>query len=462
MSLLLFLKSASGPDGRETSFTPFTFGAKFEPPEGRIVHGMGQWPDDNRAYLDMLADTDFYPLTELFFFDLEPARPWDMVLEQLRLYLDRQKRLGRLPNLNLGMSGPDKESVEWWKSGVWLAFGVDDKIAHTAQYDSRIQDVALILRDHGTPAFLRIGGEFNGGWNGHHPFDYPLAFRKIVQHLRGHGADNVAFLWCYEPSAANDFDATDDAGRFKWFPGNDVIDWYSLDVFARRDFSDAYPEYERGIITPKGKSERFLRMAQDHGRPVMIAESSVVDFDIASEQVWDEWFQPYFNFLAAHPQVKAFVYINADWPRYRPHDPFGWLDGRVTENPVVASLYVEELSEQKYLHAPDAATLKDFDQRMSIPRQPLEFTGIRAVNRSLSQMETVNVLTWKVNPGNQAVLKYRVYEIREGETYLLSEVKDAAMKYIHRRVDDSRAYHYSITAVDSLGVEGLAALLTVQ
>src|SRR5688572_9540782 len=44
----------------------YEFGAKFEPPKGRVVHGMGQWVTGNPQYLAMLPAAN-QPASELVF-----------------------------------------------------------------------------------------------------------------------------------------------------------------------------------------------------------------------------------------------------------------------------------------------------------------------------------------------------------------------------------------------------------
>ena len=69
----------------------YTFGAKFEPREGFLIHGMGQWGDENREYLAMLGDVGIHPLTRLFFLDIEPTRPWEKMIVILQEYLAEEK-----------------------------------------------------------------------------------------------------------------------------------------------------------------------------------------------------------------------------------------------------------------------------------------------------------------------------------------------------------------------------------
>lgn len=335
----------------------YTYGAKFEPPDGKVIHGMGQWERDNQAYLAMLADESLYPLTEIAFIDISPPRPWEFQKRRLWQYLQRLRNEQMIANINLGMSGPKQSENK--KKNIKIPFGVDNAVANTTQYDQRIYEVARLLARYAEPVFLRIGGEFNGFWNGHHPYDYPKAFRKIVRIFQEVGAHNVAFIWCYEPVAADDFDEENSRGEYKWFPGDDVIDWYSIDVFGRNEFSDTYSGVSRRTMIAKLNAERFLKMAQAHRKPVMIAESSVVDIDVASQEVWQAWFEPYFRFIDAHPQIKAFVYINAEWPKYGYEQ---WQDGRITLNPLACEKYIREMRKDKYLHRGKQHLLKDYEK----------------------------------------------------------------------------------------------------
>lgn len=330
----------------------YTYDALFEPPEGMIIHGMGQWDEENAAYLEMLGDPALYPLIRLFFFDIEPVRPWDMVIARLELYLRAEKKAERVPFISLEMSGTEKKDRAAKKKRKRSPyFGVDHVVARTEKYDDRINQVVDMLKAYKMPVFFRIGGEFNGPWKGYHPFQYPKAYRKIVKMFRKKGARNVAFVWCYEPVAPNDFYDRNAKGEYKWFPGEDFIDWFGIDVFKRRDFSAEYAMTTNGQLTVRGRTERFLRMAEKMKKPVVIAESSAADITITARSAWEQWFGPYFSFIERHPCIKAFVYVNADWPKYRRNDPDPWCDGRIHVNPTASKRFVAEIKKKKYLHA---------------------------------------------------------------------------------------------------------------
>lgn len=93
---------------------------------------------------------------------------------------------------------------------------------------------------------------------------------------------------------------------------------------------------------------------------------------------------------------------------------------------------------------------------------PLNFRGVRTVNRSLSQTEYINRLTWSANPGDPAAVAYRLYEIRETSRVFLDEVTATTFEYLHRRVQKTSRYVYELTAVDGAGREGGAASATIE
>jgi hypothetical protein len=214
--------------------------------------------------------------------------------------------------------------------------------------------------------FLRIGGEFNGsgpGWNGggYHPYLYVTMFRKIVDMYQARNfRDSIAVNWCYEPDAANDFDSVDVNGS-RWYPGDDYVDWFGLDVFNSEHFDQSLPNYDRRGITKKGKSERFLEMARFKGKPVFLSETSAKGVNITAEEQdgindWKNWFQKFFEFIDAHKEIKGYAYINANWPQQAYP---GWGDSRIQNNAYIVSKYIQEMKNPKYIHLKNQNVLQD-------------------------------------------------------------------------------------------------------
>jgi uncharacterized delta-60 repeat protein len=95
---------------------------------------------------------------------------------------------------------------------------------------------------------------------------------------------------------------------------------------------------------------------------------------------------------------------------------------------------------------------------------PLNFTGSRIFNRSLSQAEYIDLLTWEPNPNNNDlnIAKYRVYRIEYGEKNLLAELDANTFKYVARKVWKSIQYTYAIAGVTDKNEEGLPTFVTVR
>lgn len=93
---------------------------------------------------------------------------------------------------------------------------------------------------------------------------------------------------------------------------------------------------------------------------------------------------------------------------------------------------------------------------------PANITGQKMVNRSLSQDEYINVLSWQANPDNLSVAKYRIYLVEDGVKNLLVELNADTFFYWHRKVQKDKRYSYALCVVNDKGREGLTTLITVQ
>jgi hypothetical protein len=135
------------------------------------------------------------------------------------------------------------------------------------------------------------------------------------------------------------------------------VDWYGLDVFDAAHFDQALPDSDRGAITKKGKSERFLAMARDSGRPVYMSEVSAIRTNISADSIdaaedWNNWFAKFWEFISVHPQIKGFSYIDANWPAGAYPE---WGDARVQNSALITQWYREEMRKPKYIHLGSAA-----------------------------------------------------------------------------------------------------------
>lgn len=329
------------------------------PPPGRVVHGMGQWIDYNTKLLAALPAA-VRPAAQLLFIDIgDTPRGWQP--QRLAAMLQGLGRDGLVPVIDIGLRGNQPTKVELAQRADKL-FGIDQEVASSTRFDSRLDDLAKAVREFGQPVMVRIGGEFNGAWNGYHPYAYPQAFRKIVRMFREAGVANAAFVWCYEPSASGDFDEQNAQGQWKWFPGDDVVDWFSIDWFNTSDFTGPLVGGRQGRQpTAHGRSRKFLDLAVAHRKPVIVAESAPCGYDLAdpqqAEAAWREWFEPYFQLIAERPEIKWFHLISYDWTRSRAFTENGWKNNDFTAAQALLDRLVEELKKPRYLHAAERKTL---------------------------------------------------------------------------------------------------------
>jgi hypothetical protein len=329
--------------------------AKYEPPDGKIYHGVG-WHIASQINYQNMFPAHRRPLLVQHMIAMPGTRG---------ISVDRILQSFSQPHIS-----PDSQYMEVSTHFEDRDGPLDSVFAFTNQIDSCIDIIADAFKQHGKPIFFRIGLEMNGAWNGYTPWIFPKAYRRLVEELRARNVNNIATVWCYEPDAPEDF-ADSTAQGWKWYPGDDVVDWFSLDPFPVEHFDPSLPDSSGGRITKKGKSELFLKFALQRGKPVYLNETTAhsahltpdsLDIDsVDGKHDWENWFQPFLQFLAIHPNIKAFNYINLDW---RPYQQWAhWGDARIQINTYIKNRWVNALMDEKFLCAgykiPDPINIKE-------------------------------------------------------------------------------------------------------
>ncbi len=89
------------------------------------------------------------------------------------------------------------------------------------------------------------------------------------------------------------------------------------------------------------------------------------------------------------------------------------------------------------------------------------FSGWRVINRSLLQIEYIDILTWEAFQEAGNIEGYRIYQV-EGEDWdLLVELDPDTFEYRHRNAEKEKQ-HYALVAVDEENKESDAIYTTVQ
>ncbi len=371
------------------------YGALYEPPDGEVYHGVG-WGRDQQIIYDGLFTDDMHPLILQAMADLPGTR--GMTVPRL------------IAALTEPITHPDSQYIELGVHFKDATHVYDSVFAFTDQLDNYIDTMAIAFNSYGRPFFLRIGYECNGNWNGYSPWIYPLAFRKLVEGLRARGVDNFASVWCYEPDALEDFADSTRQG-WKWYPGDDIVDWFGLDVFDADHFDPDLPDSLGGRLTKKGRSEMFLRFADQRGKPVMLNETSARHIYISPDSLdpgwndgihdWGAWFEPYFEFIAVHPIIKSIEYIDLNWTLYDPYRD--WGDARVEINTYIRDRWIQAISNERFLHAGYDITSgtgikEDYDSpdNTNLLCYPNPFNGITSISFNLISPGRINLKIYDI------------------------------------------------------------------
>lgn len=305
-------------------FIPRTHSSRRLEPEGVILHGAGQSPDAFTAYRK--AVSPHTPCLYMAYADLRRTNfaTW---FAWLRAELERGG-LGLMPQIGLSMTMDGQPENHYEHE---TAEGADD---------AAIAAFCRGLAELGCPAYVRVGFEFSGHWNGYQSGSYQRAWVRIARAVREHGLEKVALVWCYSPDSR-------DKDFIAYYPGDEWVDWWGIDLFALAHFSA--PD-----------TLAFMRAAAERGFPVMIGESTPRRVGVGGgETSWAAWFTPYFDFMRAHAHLKAFCYINWDWAAYPQYAD--WGDGRVETNPAVLACLRAELALPVYRHAQAGAGAQNRD-----------------------------------------------------------------------------------------------------
>ena len=316
--------------------TSFAQTTPFEPPAGRVISGWGQFSgawdlgqpagkgdaDDLEAYDKAVAP---HPSAMISFY----VAPDTAVIEG---FLKHYREFASTHGFFIAQIG--------------LYFrGFEHDVA-IGMRDPQLLVIADGLREVGRPVLLRIGYEFNNPDVLYEPSAYIGAFRHVTEVFR---KDNL--------NAATVWDATaygfSDPHYMKWYPGDDVVDWWGINLFYLGDFS--HPA-----------SDAFVLDSGRHHKPVLIGESSPIFKTIApgrvrgaeSEAEALKWFEAFFEFIFAHPGVKAFSLIAVDWRRLHAILPgWGWPDARIGRWPKVAAYVKQQLADARFIDASEAPPL---------------------------------------------------------------------------------------------------------
>jgi hypothetical protein len=253
-----------------------------------------------------------------------------------------QQRAQRLPNSVLQL-------------GLYVVGHLDN--IRSGALDANIDRLIGVLKALERPVYLRFGYELDAWWSKHEPEAFKAAWLRFRKRLRELHADKVVMVW----HVASDCSGTHrQLPSSAWYPGDAAVDWIGLSWFWPADC-----DY-RAV-------REVLKFAREHGKPLMIAESTPRGYDLTAltyshdgkhfaprtpKQIWEEWYVPFLDFATANADVvRAVSYINENWHKLS-YAPDYWGDARLQANPEILQRWRTAMRDPRWLRAsPDLESL---------------------------------------------------------------------------------------------------------
>jgi len=300
---------------------------KYEPPDGRVIHGLGQYisvyytNEENWQYVKEYENAvnlipviySIYSVLDPFLNSLDPQEYTDFISGHDYPYL-----------LNIGLMLFDSTYIFNKKH-----IPVTDILSGVL--DSAIINIAQRIKQLAQPVFFRPGFEFGQGNNGFHndpdmsAEDFIRVWIYLYEIFESQSVKNVAWVWnTVNPNSFNYMD---------WYPGNEYVNWWGINYFT---------------LSQIDNGDGFLNDAAIHHKPVIVCESSPIQNDGTNNGAnWNDWFVPYFKKVKDYSHIKSFIYISDPWDR----GPFSsWPDSRINQNELIRSNYTAELIDSMYIH----------------------------------------------------------------------------------------------------------------
>ncbi|MCG8425144.1 MAG: hypothetical protein MJE77_45270 [Proteobacteria bacterium] len=336
---------------------------KFTPPGDGTLVIIGQTSDGIRYYLDNAGNKPYgvtiytNPILDGDGWSLpgggtasQSATYRDDYGPQSLTYLQQEPQLGdRAVAVGLYIGFAYETDVAYGENRMRDVVYPQGVIYSGAQMRENLSHMITDLKALNRPVFLRIGYEAEGYWNGHWPDAYKLVWRAVKDEITAHNATNIATVWqlaAYCESSVGPIRnpgplvASDPIDKYSnekrvvspgdyedWYPGDDVVDWTAISIFTQGYDCDTGSKQGYQVM------QEVVDYLKQKGKPIMVAESAPKGYDLANgvfEQVglprrtglsgqamWDEWFQPYFDFIEVNKKfIRAIAYINDDWEQY--------------------------------------------------------------------------------------------------------------------------------------------------
>ncbi|HOY08885.1 MAG TPA: glycosyl hydrolase [Candidatus Omnitrophota bacterium] len=207
--------------------------------------------------------------------------------------------------------------------GLYLVGALPEILS--GQYDDHLRKMGEWILRTRRPVYLRIGYEFDNKDNQYDPKLYQQAFRYIVEMFQKQGVTNTAFVWHSTAYSEGGVAVMD------WYPGDAYVDWFGVSFFSTQQRSQV---------------EAFCRLAREHGKPVMIAESAPAGLYTTRGKL--EWLKHFFD-LIEKEDIKIVSYINSDWDKLPMFAHMKWGNSRLHRTKELRDYWLSRVQNSSYL-----------------------------------------------------------------------------------------------------------------
>jgi hypothetical protein len=334
-TLLIVATAPVAPLAQSGSTARF-YKARLEPPAGRVLHGWGrfssQWDQGARDGTADDADLTSYQRA------VSPYRPallsFYTALDESLMpqFAERYKQLA----VRRG----------FFVAQLAIYFQSYQRDASRGMRDPEMVMLLDTIRAARNPVLMRIGYEFNNPSAPYDPSLFIQTFRGAVQRIREAQIDNVATVW---NAAAAGLGQTN---FMRWYPGDDVVDWWGIDLLDRRDFDQP-------------QLAEFLQRAASHQKPVIICEASPVFRGATAGQLRGPksdaeaaaWYQKLTQLISQHAEIQAVAVISVGRRPSSMVPGSEWPDTRISQWPKATAVWKKFLSEKRFINAQDAEAI---------------------------------------------------------------------------------------------------------
>ena len=397
--------------------------AKYEPPAGRVIHGLGQYTPFYYSEEENWQEVSEYqnainhiPMVYSVYAILDPyANSLDSTD-----FIDITTNHGNPYILLVGLALMDSSYL----NGYQINIPVNDILSGTLDY--RIIDIAQRIKAVNAPVYLRPGFEFGAGNLGMHsdPNMTPVDFINIWIHIYNiftqQNVNNVAWVWnTVNPNFFN---------YLEWYPGDEYVDWWGINFYTLNQIEN---------------STSFLNDASLHEKPVMICESCPIHNNgTLNPDNWNDWFIPYFYKIRNNTQIKAFIYISDPWDR----GPFAmWADSRINNNELIRNNYEMEIDDSIYIHMDEYLANPNIIGDNVPPDSVMNFTAVGGIQ--------LISLSW-ANPSDPDLAGIRIlrktqnFPLNPNDGLMIYEGLDTIYSDIQVHIDTT--YYYAAFAYDTI------------